>query len=1020
MAESKVLFDKQDYEIMHLVNQVLERLARSPSDFAQKMLEPGFHPHGLKELALSYDKRIAYSVINLLESLELGLPADRLAALESLHDEVMYGTMTSFRYNTGRLLVQIMKDMVRSRGDEKRQLRLAHDFRAAIGGRRRIVRGFLRRYKLLEMPENRAQLAFDGHVHDSGSKGRKSPTHLILDAWIKGIRSLTVIYYNYVRPETVCELMQSAATMDIQVKIGVEYKARFRGRYISLIWQPLEFADASEMSAFLQEKKTARLMQMGEDASRYYSSYVLKLLDNYNQVHAKSLSAIFGMQFEPVSQEEFLSFVSPGQPSVMHLAELVYKKALPGIKKRYAALLESREAALNSPESLKYIDEMLEAVRSFDGAALREHWLAPEMNGRLDPFAPADLAELPRLMRFGARGLTALLTNIRPSSQINLNLEELSVEDVLEVLYDCQGRITHLELFNLKNFKEGSAGDMRAVNALQLAINRGSSLLLKRRLLAMLAHAEESGDQDHREKLSEILHNIDKLHNFYSIHKLRCSIGSDSVDRLGQREAKHQGMGFACMETLPRRARSIVNKEADDPESGYELIPLVTNIDAIVTYSARKPGQARGLFRRELLRQVPLLSQHFYRQRYDWKLRSDRIRYAEEGNICTLGGIQRDTQPVPWHEEHKAPLGESFSYINNPLWNVTKVLIGFSAAMLTFMYTQSWLVLMFFGAPIWFGITGIRNIAQAVLGAGGARRSPMLRWNNFISWRRLCDSLLYTGLSVPLLELVTRVWLLQKGLGITPDTHQWIFYGIMSAVNGAYIVAHNIYRGFPASAVVGNIFRSALAIPVAVVFNQIAALVVIKGFGSEPAILLQMSSITSKMASDTVAGVIEGLADRGVNIQARLVDYKVKLNTLFNTFTRLELHLPEDSAVLNSLALARDGSANKKAEEPASGVKNTQWRLEQDLIIDALDLMYFWFYLPRARQVLIHLLDDMSREEREIFFRTQYILKREKEVTILLINGVLGPNFAKPLAFYLAEVDNYFKELKKLRKGFSS
>lgn len=1016
MAESKVLFDKQDYELMRLVNEVLERLARSPADFAQKMLEPGFHPHGLKELALSYDKRIAYSVINLLESLELGLPEDRLSALESLHDEVMYGTMTNFRYNTGRLLVQIMKDMVRSRGDEKRQLRLAHDFRAAIGGRRRIVRGFLKRYQLLEMPENRAQLSFDGHVHDSGSKGRKSPTHLILDAWIKGIRSLTVIYYNYVRPEAVRELMLAAATLDIRVKIGMEFKARFRGRYISLVWQPLEFADSTEMIAFLQEKKTARLMQLGEEASRYYSGYVFKLLDNYNRNHRKSLSALFGTEFEAIGNEEFLSFASPGQPSVMHLAELVYQKALPGLRERYAALLESREQALAQPESLKYIDATLQTIRDFDGAELRTHWFAPAMNDGADPFGPANLAELPRIMRFGARGLTALLTNIRPSSEIDLNLEELSAEDVLEILYDCEGRITHLELFNLKNFKEGSAGDMQAVNALQLAINRGSSLLLKRRLLAMLHEAGERGEEDRRAKLLEILHNIDRLHNFYSLHKLRTSIGSDSVDRLGQREAKHQGMGFACMETLPRRARKIVLKESGEPESGHELIPLLTNIDAIITYSSKVPAKARGLMRHALLRQLPFVNQYFFNQRYDWKLRSDRIRYAVPGNICTLGGLQRDTQPVPWHAEHKAPLGETLSYVNNPLWNFLKVLVGFGAAMLTFMYTQSWFVLMFFGAFIWFGITGLRNIAQAVLGAGGLRRSPMLRWNNFISWRRLCDSLLYTGLSVPLLELVTRVWVLQNLCGVTPETNQWLFYAVMSAVNGAYIVAHNVYRGFPASAVVGNIFRSALAIPVAVVFNQIAALILLKIFGFEPALLIQMSSITSKLASDAVAGVIEGLADRGVNIQARLVDYQVKLNHLFNTFTRLELLLPEDEGVLSSLALAREG-AGRKSDGPEAARREAGLDLEHELAIDALDLMYFWFYLPRARQVLRHLLRDMNPEERDIFFRTQYILKREKEVTMLLINGVLGPNFAKPLAFYLAETDNYFKDLKKLRKS---
>ncbi len=51
------------------------------------------------------------------------------------------------------------------------------------------------------MPEEWNQVSFDDHVHDSNTKGRKSPSHLIMDAWIKGIRRLIVIYVLRRRPE---------------------------------------------------------------------------------------------------------------------------------------------------------------------------------------------------------------------------------------------------------------------------------------------------------------------------------------------------------------------------------------------------------------------------------------------------------------------------------------------------------------------------------------------------------------------------------------------------------------------------------------------------------------------------------------------------------------------------------------------------------------------------------------------------------------------------------------------------
>ncbi len=82
-----------------------------------------------------------------------------------------------------------MKELVRAHGNYQRQLELAHDFRRAASGKPRIIREQLRRYHLLEMPEEWNQVTFDDHVHDANTKGRKSATHLIMDAWIKGIRS---------------------------------------------------------------------------------------------------------------------------------------------------------------------------------------------------------------------------------------------------------------------------------------------------------------------------------------------------------------------------------------------------------------------------------------------------------------------------------------------------------------------------------------------------------------------------------------------------------------------------------------------------------------------------------------------------------------------------------------------------------------------------------------------------------------------------------------------------------------
>lgn len=168
----------------------------TPLDIQQSSSIPFSTPFGIKELAESKGLRIANSVVHLLESLERGDEEYRLQALRGLRDEILNTAEGSLPKNTARVLLQIMKELVRAGGNYFQQLKLAHDFRTAAFGKPRLIRHYLKTYHLLEMPEEWNQVTFDDHVHDANTKGRKSPAHLIMDAWIKGICRLRVIYYH--------------------------------------------------------------------------------------------------------------------------------------------------------------------------------------------------------------------------------------------------------------------------------------------------------------------------------------------------------------------------------------------------------------------------------------------------------------------------------------------------------------------------------------------------------------------------------------------------------------------------------------------------------------------------------------------------------------------------------------------------------------------------------------------------------------------------------------------------------
>ena len=147
---------------------------------------------------------------------------------------------------------------------------------------------------------------------------------------------------------------------------------------------------------------------------------------------------------------------------------------------------------------------------------------------------------------------------------------------------------------------------------------------------------------------------------------------------------------------------------------------------------------------------------------------------ANPGNIVTLGGVQKQIHNGLYLNPPDAAdrrLRFRWRNLNTQLQNALKVVIGFIPAFATFALTKDWWLLAYCGAFIWFGITGLRNILQSVLGGGGFRRSPLLNWNDYISWSRITDSLMYTGFSVPLLDYVVKTLILDRTFGIT-TAHQ--------------------------------------------------------------------------------------------------------------------------------------------------------------------------------------------------------------------------------------------------------
>ncbi len=1014
---AKFLFDRKDHELIKLVQEVLSREA-SRKNF-KDLLNPYLNPHGIKEMAASQGFRIAYAMANLLHSLEIGKADDRLNALRALHDEVMNITHSSLRRNTARVLLQIVKELVRVRGDYERQLELAHDFRAATSGKPRLIREELSRYHLLEMPEAWNQIAFDDHVHDANTKGRKTPTHLIMDAWIKGIRRLTVIYYNFVPPEAASELLDAGAIMGIAIRIGVSMGAQFRGRNIRLIWVPRGFSDARDFLSFLAEPSVRCFMEEERQVSEYQKSHVIAVLNEFNQKHRMAIREALGVELPRLDPADFLAFVGSGQASILHLAEFIHTRLLPLMEIRVSELQARYTEA--STEEREGMEALVARMRELDSEAIVEQYLRPVHNPSLpDPNREHDASsgwghdaassphpkDVPPLLRLAPHELLQKLDQLHSGYRICLNLSDLGVEDVLEMLYDCKGMITHLEIFNLKDHVAGKTIHYWEISELQMALNEGNVITLKKLIRGMIQRIEDPvGDAlrqdvpDRIAKLTEILRNIPVLQSHYRVVPLKANIGSDSTGR----SRRQYGMGLIIRETLTPRAQKAIRQALFPVDF---ILPVRMRAYPRITYlPCPAPGTMKRWF--EHLHCLPGLRRLGEQRVQDWEIQENATRLELPGNILPLGGLHEEGGNDLYLVERKphAEQGKTWKYLNSGVKNAIKVLVGFIPAFLTFALTKEWWFLAYFGAFIWFGITGLRNILQSVLGGGGFRRSPLLRWNDYVSWGRLTDSLLFTGFSVPLLDYIVKSVILDRMFGITTATNPALLYSFMALANGLYLSSHNAFRGLPKGAIFGNLFRSILSIPLAILFNAaVGGILFEAGIAGINEVLQKWAAIISKTASDCVAGVIEGLADRYENLRMRGRDYTAKLGQLFDTYARLELLFPEKD-VLEMLESPKQFIRTIGAEAQD---------LERIIIINALDLLYFWMYQPHARSVLMDRIRTMSDEERQIFTRSQCILQREREISQLFLDGIIGRNFSRGLAFYLDRYREYLESLRRM------
>ena len=156
-----------DREVRHLVN-VLNRKIEQP--VGTPPLKS--HPSGFKKEIAKRRIRIATAYINIVQQLESEKYEERLDALENLIQESLYAQNVAMPLNTARLQAALMKEVVKNKGNLRKQMEFMTDFTRASHGHPAVIRELLKKNLLIEVPETgkklcEMDLGWDGHVHDN-------------------------------------------------------------------------------------------------------------------------------------------------------------------------------------------------------------------------------------------------------------------------------------------------------------------------------------------------------------------------------------------------------------------------------------------------------------------------------------------------------------------------------------------------------------------------------------------------------------------------------------------------------------------------------------------------------------------------------------------------------------------------------------------------------------------------------------------------------------------------------------
>jgi hypothetical protein len=370
-------FSGELYKLRRELNARIDQPAAIETD-------PRSHPLGVARWFKKRRISIAEAYLMVIRDLDSRHARARLRALKMMVDASFHSQALDMPLNTARVQMALIKEAVKSRDDRRRQLELLQDFSSSTYGQAQTIRKLLDRLNLIELPETGRKPKDSGggidlHVHDTATSGRKNPTQLLIDAFIKGMSEVTIAYNGIFAMAMMEEAIEAGRTVGIKVNIGIEVGLDFEGERFHFMGLLPDMRRGEDVRRFFEEnRKVLKPLLSGlEEDQESRVAAIKRLLGAFNETHLHELNEGFpdrrAYRIPKLRMKDLAAFVPLQSANRAHLGEFLWQYYRPAMFNRVLYLKALRGKAQRDRKNGLISDWDLGIIESRYGRARVEY-----------------------------------------------------------------------------------------------------------------------------------------------------------------------------------------------------------------------------------------------------------------------------------------------------------------------------------------------------------------------------------------------------------------------------------------------------------------------------------------------------------------------------------------------------------------------------------------------------------------------------------------------------------------------